>query len=104
MDNRVQTKEIINNAAILGLIQNDIVSVVTQKNEIIDYLTNGEIIAAAAGRAKDILTGERIQGEWLTYTDGVYHWDTALIYYVENYNLKLPDEFLDHAMPTRQTA
>ena len=28
------------------------------------------------------------------YTDGIWLWPGDLVYYVENYNLKLPDDFV----------
>ena len=76
---------------------------IPQKDIIIAYLRNGAVEAAAAGRAKDVLTGERIPGEWVTLTDGIYEWDTSLIYHFDKYNIRLPDEFIRHILNTVQT-
>jgi hypothetical protein len=71
------------------------------------YLRSGVISAIPMGgdlpdwrersrKANPVIDGERLSG--LTeMTDGVYLWFAALIYYVEEYNLRLPREFLDHA-------
>ena len=68
------------------------------KSKILLYLRNGEVIAAAAGRAVDILTGEKIQEEWLLFTDGVYQWDTSLIYHFNKYDIPLPQDFINHVL------
>ena len=76
---------------------------IPQKESIIAYLRNGAIEAAAAGRARDVFTGERIPEEWVTLTDGIYEWDTSLIYHFDKYNIRLPDEFLRHILIAVQT-
>ncbi len=68
------------------------------KKELVEYLKNGRIVTAIAGRARDVLTGEFIPTEWLTMTDGKYEWQTNIVYYVEKYNLKLPDDFIQHVL------
>ena len=67
------------------------------KSKILLYLRNGKVIAAA-GRAVDILTGEKIQEEWLLFTDGVYQWDTSLIYHFKKYDIPLPQDFINHVL------
>ncbi len=74
------------------------------KKEILDYLKKGEVLAAAAGRARDVISGEFIPTEWLTLTDGEYEWQTNLIFYVEKYNLKLPDEIVKHILSKKNKA
>ena len=60
---------------------------------ILQYLKSGKVVAVAAGMARDILTGQRIKGELVAMSDGVYSWRSDIIYYVERYNMKLYDDF-----------
>ena len=70
-------------------------------DRIISYLKNGQKTYAAAGRAYDFFTGEEIPGERCGMTDGVFSWVSSLPYYVEKYNLKLPQEFEKHVFATK---
>lgn len=65
---------------------------------IIDYLNNGLITMTQASYARDVFTGEVINKEKTFMNDGVYAWNSDLVYYVERYNLKLPDEFETHVL------
>ena len=67
-----------------------------QKAEILSYLRNAEIIAAAPGIMKDVLTGESTGREELLYSDGKYVWKSDMIYYVEKYDMELPEELVTH--------
>ncbi len=68
------------------------------KSKILNYLKNGRVIAAVPGIMMDVFTKANIVGvgEWVVRTDGIYEWDTLIIYYYEKYNLKLPKDFLEH--------
>jgi len=90
-------KSIIDRSSLADSLGTGLNIAIPQKESVVAYLKNGAI-EAAAGRAKDIITGERIPGEWLSYTDGTYRWDTSLIYHFDRYNIKLPDEFIQHAI------
>lgn len=64
---------------------------------IIRYLRQeGEDNMACPGVLTDIFTGERIPGEMTHKADGVYSWTSSLAYYVEKYNLRLPEHFEQH--------
>ncbi len=69
-------------------------SVDKNKFKILNYLKNGRVIGAAPGILKDSFTQKQIDGQWLLMTDGIYEWDTKLIYHYEKYNLVLPQEFI----------
>ncbi len=71
---------------------------INYKDEILSYLKSGRHVAAACGSAKDIFTGERLKDEWILLSDGEYEWTSDLIYYVEKYNLMLPDDFIIHVL------
>ena len=70
---------------------------IPNKNQIIRYMKNCKVIAAAPGRMKDAFDGNIIPGEMLAYSDGTYYWGAETIYYFDKYNLKLPDDFIDKA-------
>ncbi len=69
-------------------------SVDKQKSKILNYLKNGRVIGVVPGIMKDSFAQKQIDGQWLLMTDGIYEWDTKLIYHYEKYNLKLPQEFI----------
>jgi len=98
MGNLAETKRIIDNSKIIELLSKENNTAIPHKKELIAYLRNGKVEAVAAGRATDLLTGERIQEPWLLLTDEVYGWDSSLAYYVEKYNLPLPSDFVQHAL------
>ena len=71
---------------------------IVDKEKILKYLRSGTRGAVAAGYAKDVLTGDKIDGELCCYTDGKYAWRSDTVYYFEKYNIKLPEEFIKHAL------
>ena len=68
------------------------------QKEIIQYLRNGHKDACSPGIVKDYFTGEIIEGELFCMSDGMYGWRSDIVYYVEKYNLRLPDDFIDHVL------
>ncbi len=69
-----------------------------EKKRILSYLRSGTVVSAAPGIMKDVLNGEPTGREMLVYSDGQYAWKSDVIYYVEKYNMRLPEEFIDHIM------
>ncbi|MBR3242483.1 MAG: hypothetical protein IKF90_07270 [Parasporobacterium sp.] len=65
------------------------------KHKIIEYLRSGNIGAAAAKSCYDAFTGEMIAPKYELMHDGEYVWNTAVPYYVERYNMRLPEAFVD---------
>ena len=63
------------------------------QNKIIRFLKNGKIEFARLSRVRDIFTGQRIPHEVLVMSDGDYFWSNTLAWYVEKYNLRMPEEF-----------
>lgn len=71
------------------------------QDKIVSYLRRGKMIMVAAGASKpDVFTGEPIKGESGILSDDVYAWSSSLPYYVEKYNVKLPDDFEQHVLST----
>ncbi len=61
--------------------------------KIVDYLEAGKKTYAKAARAIDVFSGDPINTEYVGMTDGEYSWNSVLPYYVEKYNLRLPEQF-----------
>lgn len=68
------------------------------KGKVIEYLKGGLILSVIPVVERDRLSGSgsvtprgiRVQ------TDGEWAWASSLAYWLENYDLSLPDEFLEH--------
>ncbi len=73
------------------------------KDKILRHLKKGKVVAVAAGYAKDILTEQKINGEYTCMSDGVYVWRSDIIYYVERYNMKLYDDFEEYVTTHNKT-
>ena len=69
------------------------------QDDVVEYLkTKGKPGMVRTMRPKDYFTGEPINVEYVFLDDGVYAWTSPLAYYVEKYNLKLPDDFIEHVL------
>lgn len=64
-------------------------------DQVLNYLKNGYFVEGQRESFTCPLTGRVIIPN-IIYTDGVWIWTTGLIFYVENFNIALPDEFLNH--------
>ncbi len=70
-----------------------------EKDKIIDFILNaGYLEIGTTATAKDVFTGDDTGIRDCGRSDGVYSWGTALAYYVDRYNLALPDDFVAHIM------
>ncbi len=66
-------------------------------SKITHYLSGGYQVAASPGITRDILSTEHKHiGPAFILSDGVWRWHSDLAYYVENYRVALPEEFLIH--------
>ena len=71
-----------------------------QKAELVRYLETAPVSWASMSDKPliDVLTGEPITGvKRCGRSDGDYAWTNVLAYYVDRYNIGLPDEFVKHA-------
>ena len=82
------------NPSIYDLIQEEPIK---NKEEVLEYLKKGKIVAYAPGRVKDVVSGKYIDGDLCCYTDGTYEWRSDTIYYFDKYNLRLDEEFILYA-------
>lgn len=78
---------------------NDYFSGLNSEDEesIINYINSGEVFIASPGMVYDIFDkSKRIDGGPYFLTDGEYVWLKELAYYIEQYRIKLPEEFILH--------
>ena len=68
------------------------------KSKIIEYMKKSEVIAVAPAIVRDVLNPEIRLPELFLMSDGVYGWRSDVIYYVEKYDMALPDEFVQHVL------
>lgn len=66
------------------------------KENVVKYLKSGLIIAFCPTVARDKYDESKglAVNNPTTQTDGVWTWSSILIYYLENYSIPLPDEFI----------
>lgn len=67
-------------------------------SQIAEFLRNGTTGVACPRTERDVFTGEYIKDETVVRTYGEYKWPQRLAYYVEKYNLLLPDDFERHIL------
>ena len=62
--------------------------------KILNYLKTGVEVCYFRNAARCRLSGEYFGPYSTIYTDGEWIWTSGLIFYVEKYNIKLPEDFL----------
>jgi hypothetical protein len=78
-----------------------------QQEQVLHYLRSGRILGVTMGAdlpdwldrsrwANPIIEGQ-VQGGTTEMTDGTWFWYAGLIWFIENYNLRVSDEFIQHA-------
>lgn len=68
------------------------------KKAVVEFLQNGTVDLARHSLAKDVFNGERIPNEVLVMHDGDFYWSNVLAWYVDKYNLRLPEKFEAHIL------
>lgn len=63
------------------------------KATVLEHLKNGTVHMVTASKVVDIFTGEKTNIELVYMNDGQYSWSSKIPYYVEKYNLRLPEDF-----------
>ena len=66
------------------------------KADVVAYLLSGRTIAYYMGIDADVFDESKLADTRSAMTDGTYSWPRLLAYYVENYDVALPQEFEDH--------
>ncbi|QSQ24865.1 hypothetical protein JY651_07965 [Pyxidicoccus parkwayensis] len=68
-----------------------------ERRRVAEYLDQGKVIVTSCGPLGDILNPARGKVTLAELrTDGVFMWPTPLAYYVREYGVGLPSEFLSH--------
>lgn len=68
------------------------------KEAILKHLRNGNVHMVTASRVVDTFSGETTNVELVYMNDGKYSWSSKIPYYVEKYNLRLPEDFENHIL------
>lgn len=68
------------------------------KTAVLKHLRNGNVHMATASKIVDAISGETTNEELVFMNDGEYSWSSKIPYYVEKYNLRLPEDFERHVM------
>ena len=69
------------------------------EEKIIEYLNNGLVLIGSPGPVKDVLNDSKnFVGSMHILTDGLWAWPSVLKYYVKEYHIKLPEEFINHML------
>ncbi len=71
---------------------------IEEKSKIVDYMKKGNIVAVAPAIVRDVINPEIRLPELFLMSDGKYEWRSDIIYYVEKYDMALPDEFIQHVL------
>lgn len=67
------------------------------QEEVLNFMKNSGEKISCCGECTDIITGENI-GSRVTKKSGDFVWSSDLAYYVEKYNYKPPQEFINHIL------
>lgn len=62
------------------------------KADVLKHLRSGKVHIATAARIIDVFSGEATNHQLIHMNDGEYSWTSKLIYYIDNYNLRLPPD------------
>lgn len=71
---------------------------IKEKNKVVEYIKKSEVIAVAPAIVRDVLNPEIRLPELFLMSDGKYKWRSDIIYYIENYDMELPEEFVQHVL------
>lgn len=68
------------------------------EDRLLDYLKAGNLFVASPGVSDDVLDPSKTRvTPFHLYTDGEWIWPYDLVYYIENYHVVVPPEFIEHA-------
>jgi len=77
------------------------------QDKVLEYLRSGLVLGVTMGadltdwfdrpnKANPVIDGRR-RGGVTEMTDGVWFWYAGLIHFIDKYNVRLPQDFVDHA-------
>lgn len=68
------------------------------KAAVLKHLRGGNVHMVTASKVVDVLSGETTNIELVYMDDGKFSWSSKIPYYVDKYNLRLPQEFENHIL------
>ncbi|MDD7793338.1 hypothetical protein [Clostridium sp. 'White wine YQ'] len=71
---------------------------IKNKEKVIEYMKKSKVIAQAPAVGRDLINSNNTTLELSLMTDGDYEWRSDIIYYVEKYDMELPEEFIKHVL------
>ena len=71
---------------------------VPNKEIILEYLYKGNVHMVTASFFTDFFTGKQVKRELVFMNDEKYSWSSKVPYYVDKYNLQLPEYFVTHVL------
>ena len=92
-----QTREIYHNdkyPSIMDIINKPI----REKEKILRYMRGCHIDAVAPAMLRDVINPANKIPDLFAMSDGTYGWRSDVIYYVEKYDMDLPEEFIRHVL------
>ena len=90
-------KEIYNSDS-LPCLRDDIGRPNEHKELILDYMKRIESTSASPAKIRDVITGQEIDLPLECKNDGVYGWRTDYMFYIEKYDLRIPDDFVKYVL------
>lgn len=66
------------------------------KAQVLAYLRSGVMFIGSPGLDEDVLDPSKTAGSATVLTDGVYAWPKTLAYYLDTYDVALPEDFELH--------
>ena len=69
-----------------------------EKDKILKYMRNSKISSVAPAASRDVINPENRINELYLMSDDKYGWRSDVIYYVEKYDMALPEEFVQHVL------
>lgn len=67
-------------------------------------LTGGDVVGVSSKAQVDVLDGERIDAVSVIREDDLYAWSSLLAYYVDEYDVMLPEPFVNHILESSESA
>jgi hypothetical protein len=66
------------------------------KADVVGYLNSGKTFVFSPGIDQDVFDDRRHADSCSIVTDGTFAWQKQIAYYVDNYDIELPEEFEAH--------
>lgn len=92
-----QTREVYNDDRYPS-IEDLINKPMKEKEKILKYMKNCKITSTSPAIITDLINPEIKFAELYCMTDGKYGWRSDVIYYLEKYDMELPEEFIQHVL------